>query len=75
MPPDSPISFCTSRGSSYKRSVPMLCPSNGNVLDTLLCTCPEINSPAEHYTYLCIGKYWGRRRGEAMVGNGAVIPK
>ena len=24
MPPDPPISFCTSRGSSYKRSVPML---------------------------------------------------
>ena len=22
MPPDPPISFCTSRGSSYKRSVP-----------------------------------------------------
>ena len=30
--PRSPISFCTSRGSSYKRGVPMLCPSNGDVL-------------------------------------------
>ena len=27
---------CTSRGSSYKRSVPMLCPSNGDVLATPL---------------------------------------
>ena len=27
MPPDSPLSFCTSRGSAYKRSVPMLCSS------------------------------------------------
>ena len=34
--PDSPISFCTSRVSSYKRSVPMLCPSNGDVLATPL---------------------------------------
>ena len=36
MPPDPPISLCTSRGSSYKRSVPMLCPSNGDVLATPL---------------------------------------
>ena len=36
MPPDPPISFCTSRGSLYKRSVPMLCPSNGDVLATPL---------------------------------------
>ena len=36
MPPDPPISFCTSRGSSYERSVPMLCPSNGDVLATPL---------------------------------------
>ena len=36
MPPDLPISFCTSRGSSYKRSVPMLCPSNDDVLATPL---------------------------------------
>ena len=28
----SPISFCTSHGSSYKHSVPMLCPSNGDFL-------------------------------------------
>ena len=32
MAPDPPISFCTLRGSSYKRSVPMLFPSNGDVL-------------------------------------------
>ena len=32
MPPDPAISFCTWRRSSYKRSVPMLCPSNGDVL-------------------------------------------
>ena len=31
MPPDSPISFCTSRGS-----LPMQCPSNGDVLATPL---------------------------------------
>ena len=37
MPPDPPICFFTSRGSSYKRSVPMLCPSNGDVLATPLC--------------------------------------
>ena len=36
MPPDPPISFCTSRGSSYKHSVPMLCPSNGDFLATPL---------------------------------------
>ena len=36
MPPDPPISFCTLRGSSYKRSVPMLCPSNGDGLATPL---------------------------------------
>ena len=36
MPPDPPISFCTSRGSSYKCSVPVLCPSNGDVLATPL---------------------------------------
>ena len=36
MPPDPPIGFSTLRGSSYKRSVPMLCPSNGNVLATPL---------------------------------------
>ena len=34
--PSPPISFCTSRGSSYKRSMPMLCPSNGDVLATPL---------------------------------------
>ena len=36
MPPDPPISVCTSCGSSYKQSVPMLCPSNGDVLATPL---------------------------------------
>ena len=36
MPPDPPISFCTSCRSSYKHSVPMLCPSNGEVLATPL---------------------------------------
>ena len=38
MPLGPPISFCTSRGSSYKRScsVPMLCPSIGDVLATPL---------------------------------------
>ena len=41
MPQDIPISFCTSHGSSYKRSVPMLCPSNGDVLVTPLPTVPE----------------------------------
>ena len=34
--PDPPISFCTSLRSSYKRSVPVLCPSNGDVLATPL---------------------------------------
>ena len=38
MPIDPPISFGTSCGSSYKRSVPMLCPSNGDVLATALMT-------------------------------------
>ena len=35
-PQTPPKSFCTSHGSSYKRSVPMLCPSIGNVLATPL---------------------------------------
>ena len=34
--PRPPISFCTSRGSSYKHSVPMLCPSNSHFLATPL---------------------------------------
>ena len=36
MHPDHPISYGTSRGSSYKRSVPMLCPSSVDVLATPL---------------------------------------
>ena len=36
MPPDTPTSFCTSRGSLYKHSVPVLCPSNGDFLATPL---------------------------------------
>ena len=36
--PTAPISFYTMRESSYKRSVPMLCPSNGDVLATPLAT-------------------------------------
>ena len=36
MPPDPPKSFCTLRRSSYKRSVPMMCPSIGDVLATPL---------------------------------------
>ena len=45
MPPDPPKSFCTSHGSSYKRCVPMLCPSIGDVLATplLLVACSCLN--------------------------------
>ena len=47
MPPDPSISFCASRGSAYKRSVPMLC--NGDVLATPLIrararTCQQSNA-------------------------------
>ena len=41
MPPDPPTSFCISRGSSYKHSVPMLCLSNGDVRATPLITFPS----------------------------------
>ena len=44
MPPDPPISFCTSRGSLHKRSVP-LCPSNGDVLATPLLFSRDIIAP------------------------------
>ena len=40
-PQTPPISFCTLRGSSYKRSMPMLCPSNGDptVAHSTICHC------------------------------------
>ena len=43
MPLDPPKSFCTLRGSSYKRSVPMVCPSIGDVLATPLASGPISN--------------------------------
>ena len=47
--PRPPISFCTSRGSSYKRSVP-LCPSNGDVLATPLLVSNPFRSPTYETT-------------------------
>ena len=52
MPPDPAISFCTSRGSSHKRSVPMLCPSNGDVLATPLI------GPQKAYKRSCEARIW-----------------
>ena len=58
MPPDSPISFYTSHGSSYKRSVP-LCPSNGDVLATpLVSICLFVSFSVCQSVSLSSTKFW-----------------
>ena len=62
IPPDTPISFCTSRQSLYKRSAPMLCPSTGDGLATpLMHIFTETTTSDENWAVS-----WERRRSQCV---------